>query len=348
MHPGQKITLTADASDPDGRVVSIDWENSPTVEVPEGDGRKTVSVIAIDNDGGEAVQSITIKNHGIESNSLAESSAIHTVYCYYNDKPERTRQAPDHCEIVDANNSPDNDGYQSDSSNVDRMLQSPKYNIIWKKTSREVSQHSGNLADEVGTVMPDVVDNDGMSVTVPCLDASQRKALRGDSVEIISNSFSLDGKTVMNDLTGDGDVNAGDWDERFDSPSSTAMDNHVGAVHELKDSRLADRQARGSEGADAGGSSSDSSAASDSPWRNDSAHDAGESSGDTSESGDTETTSGEVAADKGRRLVNGGGMGGAVLVPRSTVAMNCLAVETAEANVALGVPSNGWRSLEKP
>lgn len=307
LHPGETIRLTADASDPDGYVTSIDWRKGPSIRVPENEGRLTASVTVTDNDDSTSIGTITITADGIKSNNIPQSNAIHSVYCYYDNEPERQRQSPDHCEIVDSDNSPDSDGYVSNTGDIDRMLRSPNYDVIWKKLDGDASQHSGNLETGAGVVMPDVVDNDGTSPALPSLDSSQRNAIRGRAVETNSDSFTLNGETVRNDLNGDGEINSEDWDERFGSVSSTDTGSHDEAVDELKESHQADRQARGAGGAAAAGSSTGGSSSTSSWSSSITSNHSGssESTGDDSQS----TTSGDVAADKGQRIANGGGMG---------------------------------------
>lgn len=154
------------------------------------------------------------------------------------------RQSPDHCEIVNSDQSDDRDGYQSLNGNIDRMLRSPKFNIIWKKTEKELKQHSGDIADEKGNRMPDIEDNDGTTPAVPALDSSQLRAIRGDTTSTESDSFELNGNSVENDVNDDGEVNAIDWDSRFGSNQKTVREVHRGVIGQLRDAQRANRRAQ--------------------------------------------------------------------------------------------------------
>lgn len=248
LHAGQTVTLSADVSDPDGRVVSVEWENGPRTTVPDGNDETEIAVKATDDDDSEAIDSVILVSDGIKPGPRSGKSSLHTVYCYYNQESERQRQAPDHCEVKNSDNSPDGDGYQSLTGNVDRMLESSNYNIIWKKTEREISQHSGDIADDRGVRMPDVVDNDGSTEAIPTLSETQRDAITGDAVGTSSQSFTISDKTVTNDLDGDGEINAADWDERFGSDDHSVSDSRRDAIQELKDAQRATDQANGSGG----------------------------------------------------------------------------------------------------
>lgn len=244
FHPGEEVTLAADVSDPDGRVVSTEWSEGPTIRVPEGSGTKTVTVTATDDDQATSIDEISIKSSNVESNTKQTTSATQTVYCYYDQRSERMRQSPDHCEIVNSDQSDDRDGYQSLNGNIDRMLRSPKFNIIWKKTEKELKQHSGDIADEKGNRMPDVEDNDGTTPVVPALDSSQLRAIRGDTISTESDSFELNGNSVENDVNDDGKVNAIDWDSRFGSSQKTVREVHRGVIGQLRDAQRANRRAQ--------------------------------------------------------------------------------------------------------
>ncbi|WP_255149399.1 PKD domain-containing protein [Halorarius halobius] len=305
IHPGETITLTAEVSDPDGWIVSREWVNGPTVEVPNR-GSRDVSVIAEDNDGRVSVINLNIKSEGIESDPEIESGAKHTVYCYYDKEYERQNQLPDHCEIAGSDNSGDDDGYQTGTSDLDRMLRLPHYNVVWKKTEEEITQHSGDISDETGITMPDVRDNDGDRLTLPSLSNAQLDAIAGRAATTDSQSFSMNGKRVENDLNGDGEVNAEDWDERYGTTEQDALERHPSAVSEFEESQRAVRRAQsgggsptptnsrnGNDGQDAGSDTDDHSSSS------------GSGGGGIDYTGGL-TSSGERAAEQGRRIANGG------------------------------------------
>lgn len=311
LHSGQTITLTAEASDPDGWVVDVEWRGGPTVTVPEGQNKRQITVTVTDNNRGTATDSVELRGEVIRQNT-SQPSARHTVYCYYTQESERMRQNPDHCEVGNSDNSDDGDGYQSTTSNLARMLESPHFNIIWKKTDEPIRQHSGDVADSVGVRMPDVVDNDGSTPTTPTLTDNQRDAIMGDAVTTSTSSFTLEGKTVSNDLNGDGEIDAGDWDERFGSDDDSPTDTHDEAVSEAKDARRATNRATGGGGPaasddDIGASNTDSfggvSDGSGSGGNDGGSSDPG--GGDLSDSL-TDVSVGDHAADKGERIADDG------------------------------------------
>lgn len=275
LFSGQSITLTANATDPDGRIVSVEWMNGPTVTVPKGLSQKVVTVIVTDDEGAETKDKVVFEGEVLRTFD-SQSTARHTLYCYYNQESERKRQDPDHCEMKNADNSRDHDGYQSVTSNLNRVLRSPHYNVIWKKTDEQISQHSANLGDDVGVRMPDFKDNDGSSPTVPTLTGDQRDAITGDAVTTTTQSFTLNGKTVTNDLDGDGAVNAADWDERFGSDDTSSTEQHRDAVGEAKDARRATERAMGGGGpasSDSGSETSEGFSDSTSSGGSDDSHD---------------------------------------------------------------------------
>jgi hypothetical protein len=209
-----------------------------------------------------------------------------------------------------SDNSDDGDGYQSVTSNLDRVLESPHYNVVWKKTDEEISQHSGDVADDVGVRMPDVRDNDGTQPVQPTLTDDQLDAITGDAVTTSSQSFTLEGKTVTNDLDGDGVVNAADWDERFGSDDTSPSERHRDAVGEAKDARRATTQATGGGGP---ASSDDSSSSSTDDRRSDAGGDSGGSDAGTQDSlgwsvpdSLSDGGAGEHAAEKGKRIAEDG------------------------------------------
>lgn len=319
LHSGQQITLTAQASDPDGRIVSVEWVNGPRIIIPRGNNEKAVTVIVSDNDGGKAKEKVLIRGETVRALKYP-STARHTLYCYYTQESQRKRQNPNHCEMDGSDNSDDRDGYQSVTSNLARALESPHYNVVWKKTDEAITQHSGDVPDDVGTRMPDVVDNDGTRLTTPTLTDDQRDAITGDAVTTSTQSFTLNGKTVSNDLNGDGVVNAADWDERYGSDDASASETHRDAVSEAKDARRATNRATGGGGPAASDSahsdpSSDSSASS-SPDTGDSNANGGSSDGGSSGPSDplggtlpdslTGGSAGEHAAEKGGRIADEG------------------------------------------
>lgn len=220
-----------------------------------------------------------------------------------------------------SDNSEDRDGYQSLTSNIDRILQSPHYDVVWRKTDEDITQHSGDVADDLGVEMPDVVDNDGTVPTDPTLTDGQLDAITGDSVTTSTQSFTLDGKTVNNDLDGDELVNAADWDERFGSTDTSPSENHNDAVAEAKDARRATDQATGAGGPSASDTQSttpsnnggDDGTDSNTGESTDSSVDeGGESSTDDGALGGDlpdgllEGTAGAHAAEKGSRIAEAG------------------------------------------
>ncbi|WP_255195738.1 PKD domain-containing protein [Halorarius litoreus] len=305
IHSGQTITLTVDASDPDGYITSVDWTKGPKITVPEGDSIKTILVTVTDNDGQTSTDGLSLTGSSLRTLENP-SSALHTLYCYYNQESERKRQNPDHCEMEGSDNSGDGDGYHSVTSNLDRVLRSSHFNVVWKKTDEDVSQHSGDLGDDVGVRMPDVVDNDGTTSTAPTLTDDQRDAITGDAVTTSTQSFTMEGKTVTNDLNGDGEVNAEDWDERFGSDDRSPADTHSDAVSESKDARRSTNRATGG-GGPASSDSGESGATNDDSTGGSS--DSGGSSdplgGDLPDSL-TDGSAGEHAAEKGSRIADEG------------------------------------------
>lgn len=200
--PGERIILSAEMTDPDGEVVETEWMNGPLISVPKQEGiSKIVKVTVSDDLDASSTDSVTISSTSIQSISEGPSK-VQEVYCYYNNTSERTRQSPDYCKISDAGQTDSGDGLQANTGNLDRMLESPYYDIIWKKTENDVNAegHSGSLPDSKGVRMPDLVDSDGIGLDQLELSNDQQNAIRGGSVRTETESFTLNGETVSNDL----------------------------------------------------------------------------------------------------------------------------------------------------
>ncbi|MFC7175698.1 PKD domain-containing protein [Halosegnis marinus] len=89
ISPGEEVTLTAEASDSDGRVVDVEWTPGRTVTVPEAGGDIVVVVNVTDDDGASASDRIRLST--TEGGSIVRQT---DVRCFYTAPSQRERNAP--------------------------------------------------------------------------------------------------------------------------------------------------------------------------------------------------------------------------------------------------------------
>lgn len=257
--PGERITLTTSVKrDPDGRIVETQWSRQ-LVTVPSDGSEVDVAVTVTDNDGATATDSITITG---EREEISNPSST-TVYCYYTDESQKTHGNPHHCENPSATDGNSPDGYSSGGGTYDYYSRHPEYfTIVWKKVpashlNGDSSGASGEPSDLNEGAYPTTGIEGGSSGdgSAGAGDGSGGSATAADTM----GSFTLNGKTVYADLTGDGEVNAADWDQRYGSHEQTAEENHETAVERWWDTHRAIQNARNAEPTNNDGATADPS-----------------------------------------------------------------------------------------
>ena len=226
--PGETVRLSADASDPDGRVRSTEWSPSRRVRVPEDGSSRTVRVTVTDDDGASVADVITISGR----NRTEVATDTTDVTCYFTDERQRDGRLPysDRCVVENGETVSNSVG----PSQIESYRRNPKVDLHWQRTTEDrLSGLEGNdTTTDYGTAAAspdDVADRTGYSDDPVTVDATRR-------VEVVNDeAFTLGGRTVEDDLTGDGEVNAADWDQRHRTAADLAdADPGRRAVEALK------------------------------------------------------------------------------------------------------------------
>lgn len=288
---GEDVTLTATYSDPDGRVVDVEWNPGQTVTVPEPGLDVTVDITVTDNDGAKATDEITLQT--IEKASTVEQE---NVECYYKSPSEKTRKVPSGgCKA--------SWGESWSQSEIATQWHTTvgQYDVTWIKIEETNSgthtTETGDPGKECQGCTP-LADSDSDS------NPTNSEQEGGSSnTEDTLGSYTKNGKTVHNDLTGDGVVNVIDWNQRFDNgyvDGPGGGSNNINGAGPSLAVRGANGQQAGSGSAPGGGLWSDDITASNSGDSNSVTNDADDSHGGddvpNAENADPGGTNGQVDA----------------------------------------------------
>ena len=205
--PGERVRLSVDAHDPDGRIRTTEWSPSRRVRVPAGSSR-TVRVTVTDDDGASVTDVVTLTGRA----GTAPRNDTRDVTCYFTDERQRDGRNPysDRCVFENGNTASNSVG----PSHIERLRENPKVDLDWQRTTEQRldSLEGDDMGTEYGApagAPENVADRVGFSddVAVPGTDGR----IEVDNDE----TFRLDGRAVEDDLTGDGEVDAADWDQRY-------------------------------------------------------------------------------------------------------------------------------------
>jgi hypothetical protein len=231
ISPGQRLTLSADADDPDGRVVSTAWSPGRQVTVPTDGSSRTVRVTVTDEDGASVTDSITLT--GVSWNRTEVGVDTTDVTCYFTKERHRDGRHPYSPRCVRENGN--TVSLNVAASHIEGFRRNEKIDLHWRRTteSRLRGLRANDTSTDYGTAAAsphDEADIYGFSDDPVRRHTSARRATV-DNVE----AFTIDGRTVEDDLDGDGAVNAADWDQRYRTEEDTAdVDPHADAVGALK------------------------------------------------------------------------------------------------------------------
>jgi len=250
LSPGKEISLsTSVKEDPDGEVVDTDWSPSSTITVPTN-GTLGVTVTVSDDKGAIARDSIELTG---KTETIKEDVAI-SVYCYYTNDRQRVRENPHHCEEPAATLPRAPDGFSSAPAGYENYQRSDQYTVIWKKVPE--GETIGDLAEnEIEGRPSDLNESAYRSTQVdPGIQVKGQTYEQTNAESLVP--FSMNGKTVKSDLTGDGEINAADWDQRYGSAEKNPDETHEKAVTNLKNTQESRETSDGGSSSDNGSSNS--------------------------------------------------------------------------------------------
>jgi hypothetical protein len=261
LSPGKEISLsTSVKEDPDGEIVDTDWSPSSTITVPEN-GTAIVTVTVTDDGGAVATDKLSIDSKA----NIESGTAGATVYCYYTKEWQKERGSPHHCENPDATPNDWHDGFSTAPSAFKRYQRSDQISVAWKKVPEN---HLSGGASPVGRPS-DIVEQAYPTANLEELTGGPAKGVKTETDQL--SSFTLNGKTVYADLTGDSDVNAADWDKRYGLSDESVGETHRNAVYDLRGTRQ-NKGLAGTKGSNNNESSKKPHTTSDDPERSNNAN----------------------------------------------------------------------------
>jgi hypothetical protein len=244
---GQRLTLSADASDPDGRIRTTEWAPSRRVRVPDDGSSRTVRVTVTDDDGASATDSITLSGRAWNRTDVETGPA--DVVCYYTDERQRDGPNPysDRCAFEGGNTV----SLSSGPATFERIERNPNVDIEWRRTTQErlAELEANDTSRDHGTA---TVSSYGRADLFGYSEGLLSTGIVGQRARVQDvASFTLKGRTVEDDLNGDGEVNAADWDREFRTTGDLAdVDPHGDTAATFKRSI---RDDHGADGRDDGG-----------------------------------------------------------------------------------------------
>jgi len=208
---GQRLTLSVDANDPDGRIRTTEWSPSRRVRVPDDGTSRTVRVTVTDDDGASVTDSITLSGRAWNRTDVDTGTA--EVTCYYTDERQRDGRHPysDRCVFEGGNTV----SLSTGPSRIEEIERDPNVEIEWRRTTRErlAELRANDTSRDHGRATGssyDRADLFGYSEDLLSTGIVGQRAT-ADGME----AFTLKGRTVEDDLNGDGEVNAADWDRVY-------------------------------------------------------------------------------------------------------------------------------------
>lgn len=213
VEPGEAVRLSAKASDPDGRIVDETWSPNRTITVPDEGDRKTVTVTVYDDDRSAARDTIAI------------TGGEHTM----NDAPTQVRCAPTRkpittyvCEINGerqeystgewadkAEEWQKSDEYEFDEVSSDNMTWNS--DLITEKPEDDLTSYD---------TLRFLADN---SILTEDNSISERYSKEQGYAKKTMEPYKQNGKRVAADLTGDGKIDAVDWERRYGEPKQNTL-----------------------------------------------------------------------------------------------------------------------------
>jgi hypothetical protein len=227
---GERVTLSVDARDTDGRVRTTAWSPGRRVTVPTDGSSRTVRVTVTDDDGASVTDVITLTGRAWNRTTVGTDTT--DVTCWFTNERQRDGRHPmsDRCIRENGNTVSQNAG----PSRIEEFRRNPKIDLHWRRISREKlrSLDANDTSTEYGTPAAsphDVADTYGFSD-----DLVKRTAVGERADADNTETFVVKGEPVEDDLNGDGEVNAADWDLRYRTTGDTAdFDPHAHAVEEF-------------------------------------------------------------------------------------------------------------------
>lgn len=228
---GERVTLSVDARDPDGRVRTTEWSPGRRVRVPTDGSTRSVRVTVTDDDGASVTDVISIS--GRTTNRTFVGTDTTDVTCYFTDERQRDGRNPHSDRCVRENGNTVSLGVGP--SRIEELRANEKVDLHWRRTTRERLEalEADDTRTDYGTAAAsphDEADTFGLS------DDRLRRVIVDQRTRVENDeAFELKGETVEDDLTGDGEVNAADWDHRHRTTGDTAnADPHADAATEFK------------------------------------------------------------------------------------------------------------------
>ena len=229
--PGQRLVLSAEASDPDGRVLSTEWSPGRRVTVPTDGSSRTVRVTVTDEDGASVTDSITVS--GRTWNRTTVGADTHDVTCYFTQDRHRDGRLPYSPRCIRENGNTVALGVGP--SHIGSYRRNEKIDLHWRRTTEERLQglRANDTSTDYGVAAgspQDEADLFGYSDDVARIRSLGRLAHVNNA-----EAFTLNGRTVEDDIDGDGEVNAADWDQEYRTDDDAASgDPHADASKAFK------------------------------------------------------------------------------------------------------------------
>jgi len=246
---GQRLTLSADASDPDGRIRTTEWSPSRRVRVPDDGTSRSVSVTVTDGDGASVTDSITLSGRAWNRTDVETGAA--EVTCYYTDERQRDGRHPysDRCVFEGGNTV----SLSTGPSRIEDLERNPNVELEWRRTTRErlaelrandTSRNYGNATDS----------SYGHADLFGYSEELLTTGIVGQRATVDrTQAFTLKGRTVEDDLNRDGEVNAADWDRQYRTTGDLAnVDRDEDAAGAFKRSIREDGNGERDDGDDGG------------------------------------------------------------------------------------------------
>jgi hypothetical protein len=227
---GERVGLSVDAHDPDGRVRTTAWAPSRRVTVPTDGSSRTVRVTVTDDDGASVTDVITLTGRAWNRTTVGTDTT--DVTCWFTNERQRDGRHPfsDRCIWENGNTVSETTG----PSRIEDFRRNPKIDLHWRRISREKLERleANDTSTEYGTPAAsphDEADTYGYS------DDLVKRTVVGQRASVENTeSFSLKGESVEDDLNGDGELNAADWDQRYRSTGDAVdFDPHAHAAEEF-------------------------------------------------------------------------------------------------------------------
>lgn len=225
---GERVTLSVDASDRDGRVVTTSWSPGRRVTVPADGSSRTVRVTVTDEDGASVTDSIIFSSEVWNRTKVGVDTT--DVTCYFTKERHRDGRHPYSPRCVRENGN--TVSLNVAASHIEGFRRNEKIDLHWRRTTESHLQglEANDTSTDYGVAAKsphDEADLFGFSD-----DPARIRAVRRSATVDDTKAFTLQNRTVEDDLDGDGEVNAADWDRRYRTEDDTANANPHAAASE--------------------------------------------------------------------------------------------------------------------